>query len=159
MLQASLPTCSSPHVAYCADADQQRQLAQLLGELRRLEVQQDTLKKAVMENRPIVVHPRMKPQEEEEEEEQAKPAGPAKPKYIASGGWNCMCLKLGLGVHGAYGESCRSGAAKQVQNRSRRRDCQAGLGVSSRVLGWGDPASPAQPEAVLPLVDELVCQW
>ena len=51
-------------------------------------MQQDTLKKAVMENRPIVVHPRMKPQEEEEEEEeeQAKPSGPAKPKYIASGG-------------------------------------------------------------------------
>ena len=70
----------------CADAEQQRQLVQLLGELRRLEVQQDTLKKAVMENRPIVVHPRMKPQEEEEEEEEAKPSGPAKPKYIASGG-------------------------------------------------------------------------
>ena len=57
-----------------------------------------------MEDRPIVVHPRMKPQEEEEEEEEAKPSGPAKPKYIASGGWSGMCLKPGPSVHGIHGE-------------------------------------------------------
>lgn len=160
MLQASLlPTCSSPHLAYCADAEQQQQLAQLLGELRRLEVQQDTLKKAVMENRPIVVHPRLKAQEEEEEEEQAKPAGPAKPKYIASGSWNGMHLKLWPGVHGVYGESCRSGPAKQVHNCCKWTGCQAGLGDPSGVLGWVKPASLAQPQAALPLVDELACQW
>ena len=126
-----------------ADAEQQRQLAQLLGELRRLEVHQDTLKKAVMENRPIVVHPRMKPQEEEEEEEEAKPSGPAKPKYIASGGWSCMCLKPEPGLHGIHEESCRSGPAKQVPNRSKRMGCQAWLGLCCRMLPRACQPCPA----------------
>ena len=36
--------------------------------------------------------------------------------------------------------------------------CQAELGVSSWVLAGGKPASPAQPQAALPQVDELACQ-
>ena len=100
----------------------------------------------------------MKPQEEEEEEEEAKPSGPAKPKYIASGGWPGVCLKLGPVCMAFMLGSYRSGPAKQVPDRFKGMGCQAELGVWFWVLAWGEPASPAQPQAALPQVDELVCQ-
>ena len=62
-------------------------------------------------------------------------------------------------VRGMHGESRRSGPAKQIQHCSKQMGCQAELGVCSWVLASGEPASPAQPQAALPQVDELACQW
>ena len=111
-----------------------------------------------MENRPIVVHPRIKPQEEEEEEEEAKPSGPAKPKYIASGGWSCMCLKPEPGLRGMYGASCRSSPAKPAPNRCRSGpakqapNCCRQIGCQARSLLWGAARGslPALPSHRLP---------
>ena len=64
----------------------QQQLQLLVGELKRLEMQQSKLKKAVEENQPLVVHPRMaQPEAEEEEDESQVEQAPPKPKIKPSG--------------------------------------------------------------------------